>query len=366
MKIPSNQTKWPKNQNRTMGMTLVELMIGLVIAMILLAGVAEIFLGSKQTYRYQSGMARLQENGRYALDIFAEKIRMAGYMGCFSSDTGNLVNTVNGGGAVDYDFSKPIIAWEATTSGYQANKDASQWTDAGQVPADIQALINGTPAGTAFSDILVFTGVGNSGIRLDSAMPNTSAVVKVAMHSPQILFDDDILLVSDCKKSAIFQATNVTYPSGGGGGTAVNVVHNTGSGTPGNSQKELSNNGEAFDTDASIFTLEKTFYFIAPSALNNNNGDTVMALWRKVNANAAEEMVAGVGNLQLLMGEDIDDDKSADRYGAAHLVDFENVISVRMTLTANTVERINIKTNVSDAIRTQTFSQTVQVRNRSL
>ncbi len=343
------------------GLTLIELMIGLVIAMILLAGVAEIFLGSKQTYRYQSGMARLQENGRFALDIFAKKIRMAGYMGCFSSDTGSLVNTVNGGGAVDYDFSKPILAWQATPTNYAANKDATLWT--AQVPDDVRALINSTPLGTAFSDILVFTGAGSSGVRLASAMPDSSAALKVTQHSPAILADGDILLISDCQKSAIFQANNVTYPAGVGD---VNVVHNTGADTPGNSQKELSNDGSSFDEDASVFTLEKTYYFIAPSTINNNNNDKVMALWRKVNAAAPEELVAGVGNLQILIGEDIDDDKSADRYGAANLVDFEKVVSVRVSLDANTVERINIKANASDAIRTQTFVQTVQVRNRSL
>lgn len=344
------------------GLTLIELMIGLVIAMILLAGVAEIFLGSKQTYRYQSGMARLQENGRFALDIFAKKIRMAGYMGCFSSDTGSLVNTVNGGGPVEYDFSKPILAWQAATAtSYAANKDATLWT--AQVPADVRTLINSTPVGTAFSDILVFTGPGNSGVRLASAMPDSSAALKVAQHSPVILADGDILLISDCKKSAIFQANNVTYPVGVGD---VNVTHQTGSGTPGNSQKELSNDGSSFDKDASVFTLEKIYYFIAPSTIDNNSNDEVMALWRKVNAAAPQELVAGVGNLQILIGEDIDDDKSADRYGAANLVDFEKVVSVRVSLDANTVERINIKANASDAIRTQTFVQTVQVRNRSL
>ena len=345
------------------GMTLIELMIGLVIAMILLAGVAEIFLGSKQTYRYQAGMARMQENGRYTLSTVTEKIRMAGYMGCYSMDTSETVNTVNGGGAVEFDFSKPIVVWEATTTGYETNKDATLWT--AEVPDDVRLLINSTPSGTDFSDILIFTGAGNDGIRLASKMPDSSAVIKLVNHSPEVIFDDDILLVSDCQKSAIFQATNVTYPNSTS--PDVNVAHNAGGGgTPGNSTKDLTGDGSSFDSDASLFSIEKIYYFVAPSSVNNNSNDTVMALWRKVNANDPEELVAGVENFQLTLGEDIDDDKSADRYGTANIVDFENVVSVRVELDSNTVERINIKSNIDDAIPNQSFVQTVLVRNRSI
>ena len=351
------------------GMRLIELMIGMVIAMILLAGVAEIFFGSKQTYRYQEGMARLQENGRYTIDLMTGQIRMAGYMGCYSIDSGELVNTVNGGGNVEYDFSKPIIAWEVDDTGrsYESwDDDGTTKTYASDVPADVRTLISGTPSGTDFSDILVFTGAGNSGIRLASGMPLPSAVIKLVMHEEGTLKTGDILLVSDCQKSAIFQATQVTYPSGGGTGASVNVVHNTGSGTPGNSQKELSNNGENFAEDASLYTLQKIYYFIAPSATNNNQGDTVMALWRKVNDDNPEELVAGISNLNILIGEDVDADKSADRYGDAHIVNLENAISVRVELESDTVDRIKTQSGATDPIKALTFTQTVTVRNRAL
>ena len=348
--------------HKLQGMTLIELMIGLVISIILLAGVAEIFLGSKQTYRYQEGMARLQENGRYTLDTLSAKIRMAGYRGCYSSNATDQVNTVNGGGDVDYDFTTPIISWQANFSSYEANKDGTSY--GAEVPNDVRALIGSTPGGTSYSDILVFTGADNSGIRLATSMPSSSAVIKLLSHSPEVLFDDDILMISDCEKSAIFQATNVTYP---GGGANINVVHNTGgSSSPGNSTKDLTSGSSSFDTDASVFKLAKIYYFIAPSAINNNQGDTIMALWRKYNSSDPEEMVAGISNLQIVLGEDVDGDKSADRYGNANLVDFENVVSVRLKIDSDTVERINNKSSIGEAITEQTFTQTIAVRNRSI
>jgi len=61
------------------GFTLVEIMVAITLSLILLAGVMQIFLGSKTTYNLQNGLGRLQENARFALDIMAQNIGMAGY-----------------------------------------------------------------------------------------------------------------------------------------------------------------------------------------------------------------------------------------------------------------------------------------------
>lgn len=60
------------------GLTLVEIMIAITISLLLLAGVMQIFLGSKSSYNLQNGLGRLQENGRYAMDILDRNIGMAG------------------------------------------------------------------------------------------------------------------------------------------------------------------------------------------------------------------------------------------------------------------------------------------------
>ena len=67
------------------GVSLVELMVALVLSLILVAGVGQIYMGSKQTYRTQDGQSRLQENARYALEVLTRDIRSAGYLGCGTS-----------------------------------------------------------------------------------------------------------------------------------------------------------------------------------------------------------------------------------------------------------------------------------------
>lgn len=61
------------------GLTLVELMVALVLGLFLLAVVGTLFLGSKQTYRTQENLARMQENGRFVLDLLGRNVREAGY-----------------------------------------------------------------------------------------------------------------------------------------------------------------------------------------------------------------------------------------------------------------------------------------------
>ena len=71
------------NRHQT-GMTLIEIMIALLIGAFLLGGVLQIFIGSKQTYRMQEALSRLQENGRFAIDFIGQDIRMTSYWGCHS------------------------------------------------------------------------------------------------------------------------------------------------------------------------------------------------------------------------------------------------------------------------------------------
>lgn len=67
---------------RQQGLTLIEIMIALLLGAFLLGGVMGIFLNSKQTYRVQDALSRLQENGRFAMDFLVKDIRMTDYREC--------------------------------------------------------------------------------------------------------------------------------------------------------------------------------------------------------------------------------------------------------------------------------------------
>lgn len=64
--------------DRQTGFSLVELMIAITLGLIVLLAVGSIYIGSRQTYRVQEDNARIQEAGRYALEVIGRSIRQAG------------------------------------------------------------------------------------------------------------------------------------------------------------------------------------------------------------------------------------------------------------------------------------------------
>lgn len=78
----SGANPFPLSRNgRTgqLGFTLVELMIAITLGLVILLAVGSIYLGSRQTFRMQEENARLQETGRYALEVMGRSIRQAGF-----------------------------------------------------------------------------------------------------------------------------------------------------------------------------------------------------------------------------------------------------------------------------------------------
>ena len=63
---------------RQKGLTLVELMIAITLGLIVLLAIGSIYINSRQTYRVQEDNARLQEAGKYALEVLGRSIRQAG------------------------------------------------------------------------------------------------------------------------------------------------------------------------------------------------------------------------------------------------------------------------------------------------
>lgn len=61
------------------GFSILEVLIAIVISMIMLAGVLQIFLNSKNVYNIESNFANLQENGRFATTYLARIVRLSGY-----------------------------------------------------------------------------------------------------------------------------------------------------------------------------------------------------------------------------------------------------------------------------------------------
>ena len=77
--------------SRMRGFTLLELMISMLLGLLVLIGITTLVMNTGKANREQASIARLQENGRFALNRIAADLRMAGaqYCGSFSNEPGS-------------------------------------------------------------------------------------------------------------------------------------------------------------------------------------------------------------------------------------------------------------------------------------
>ena len=345
------------------GLTLVETMIALTLSLLLLAGVLRIFIANKQTYKVQDAMARVQEDGRFALHFLSDDVRMAGFMGCTSVNGGlNVTNNVqvSGHGNTNYNGSTDTViqGFDGTSAllGFSYTSGTLPTT-----PIDLSAMgltgdgvVGGTFGAVMKNTDILFIRRTTSceGSNVTSTVTN-SAQIQIADNTDCNIQQNDIVMVSDCKNADIFGVSNQTTsgPS--------NIAH----GSNWNLTPQLAN---GYGPDARIYRMLADVYYIGVG----KSGQP--ALFKRsliLGQMSSKELVEGVENMTILYGEDTSSptDGIPDIYTTAGSVtDFENVISVRINVTARTLED-NVATSVSgsgDRRIRRSFTTTIGIRNR--
>lgn len=95
------------------GLSLIELMIAMALSLLLMLGVLQIFLSSKQTYTTNSALSRVQESGRFAMDFIGYDLRNAGYRGECLADVNSLVATPTDD---RFNLNVAMKGWDAQTN----------------------------------------------------------------------------------------------------------------------------------------------------------------------------------------------------------------------------------------------------------
>jgi len=77
------------------GISLIEILVSLLLGMFLSAGIVVTYLESKRNYATEEEMARIQENGRYTLNLLKRELMLAGFFGGYLSPEEIAVSSVN-------------------------------------------------------------------------------------------------------------------------------------------------------------------------------------------------------------------------------------------------------------------------------
>lgn len=339
------------------GLTLVELMVAITIGLIITAAVAQIYISSRATYTLEEGLARVQENGRFAVEFLAYDLRMAGYAGCNSRlPATSIRNNVAGADESNSMMTGGLRGYRYTGSG---GNTVGDWTPA--LPAGFFANGDVTP----YTDVIVVQYGSTIDTTLTGNMGVENAQIQIATNaaSRMSIQDNDVLIVSDCLNADIFRANNVSK-----GAVTTTIAHPMSVNTSVNLSK-------AYTADAQLMKLVSHAYYIAPSQDGQQS-----ALFRRELVPTGPpnrvELVQGIEDMRLVYAEDTDANGVPDIYRApGSVANWTDVIGVRVgvlartpTVTAgqdqNAYELAGITVPAkNDNFRRHAFNATIQFRN---
>ncbi|MDP2904120.1 MAG: PilW family protein [Methylovulum sp.] len=96
------------------GLTLIELMVAMLIGLFLIGGVVQIFISTKQTYRLQENLSRVQENGRFAMNFIGKDLRRADFRAC-PAENPSVPNAVTGANDAGANASDTVtVTWSTS------------------------------------------------------------------------------------------------------------------------------------------------------------------------------------------------------------------------------------------------------------
>ncbi len=335
---------------RISGFSLVELMVSMLIGLIILGALITIFANNGATYKQDEGMARIQENGRIALEFLAHDIRMAGSTGCIRNPPGSgLYSTVNNSGSNSgpmYSFGDGIQGYEAAgtapgqTYAYASSNPSPATSTGTWTPLlDSNLLpLNGLKYATAGSDVLVVSYIDPNTTITTQNPANDSAQIFLTPQS--LLKPGQIVVISDCTLATMFQITAINS-------TGTNLSHTT-SGTPGNvcsvwGSTQCPGN-PAYQAGAQVNVFRAVAYFVGQDPNNPSYGPTLFQAYLNTNAGGSatitpQPVAQGVENMQILYGVDTTTPSGAPTNGNANeyltannVTDWTKVVSVRLAL----------------------------------
>ncbi|CAK0751774.1 type IV pilus assembly protein PilW [Gammaproteobacteria bacterium] len=373
-----------KIQQRTIrrwnGLSLVEVMVGVTVGLILMTGVIQIFIGNKQTYRFHEALSRIQENGRFALEMLTNNIRMTDFSGCSSTNT--VINVLN-----------------PNTAGAWAWNGADWWKNFGSTGAAVgdQFLslvgydgdqpfpVTGTNTTARFiasggdrisgTDAIISLG-GRGGYFITATAPAASppSFTLTTRTRPigTTLGVSDFVIVCDTTWTSIFQVSTVNT-------NQINYSADN-STNPGNA---VTNLGTNYGINATMVDYVPTAFYVGTSV----SGTTRSLYQIQIAGNSIipMEIVEGVEDMQILYGIDTGTDNIIDQYvTATNVANWARVLSVRIHILLSSLNEDNlvkqsqtyIFPNDADGVTAgrintptdrriyQVFSTTIGIRNR--
>jgi len=274
-----------------------------------------------------TGMARIQDSGRVALDIVSYGTRMAGYDGC-RDETKDAV-TVQA-------LNPPTVLLPADAIWGSEVGDNNSWNPA--VHPDLDILGGLVKDNT---DVLYIQHGSGRSTNLQTDMAGGGDDV-VLPSNPDQLGVNDLVMISNCISTDIFRATGVAVDNATG---VTTISHGTAGNTQSNFNTVYTGTGIMSSVSVRVMKFEANAYFVGDSGRDTPSGEDIFSLFVLDRAvpprGRVTELVEGVENLQILYGENMQPESATPvlRYVPAdEVTDMNNVLSVQLGLLIATAD----------------------------
>lgn len=325
------------------GVSLIELMIALVLGLLVVGAAIGIFVSNRQVFRSADNLSFVQENGRVAFELLARELRQTASSPCSAKVP--IVNVLNNTAAWGTDWGDGIRGYD------------------GQAGQALPTVTTGTVARNRIA--------GTDAVELRSGASGDVTVTEHKEHAAQFkvnttahgLVDGDIVMVCDFVQAAILQITNANSSN-------VTIVHNTGTGTPGNCSRSLKyprqipcienphDHWYTYRPNSVIAKLKATAWYVGVSTSDPTRRSLYQVMLTSSGASPAstvQEVAEGVQDMQLQYLSN----GGTDYQDANAVANWAQVTAVRVVLTLQSNERID------GAPVVRTIAHTVTIRNRN-
>lgn len=332
MKIPGRQSL---GSTRILGLSLVELMVCLVLGVLFSAAVVSAYLGAKRTYFYDEQMARMQENGRYALRLLSRELALAGFFGGVPTLSGVAPAPVG------------------------TDCSSERWALDARDPVE---LVNDYPGESPPVSLRMFS--------------------LTCLDGAAIVPDTDLLVIkrTAAQASLYLGAPAATLTPA----TSESWFLRTESGSPSGWEKlrpiDLHDAGRASPTRSYWEAITRIFYVRSYSESGSEGEDLPTLCMETLAGDAMTSrcLVEGVESMQLEFGVDTDDDGAPNQYlTAPGAGEMRQVVAVKIHLLLRSIARLTGHRDVKtyrlghkelpargDAYLRRVFSSTVLLRNK--
>lgn len=376
-------TSFKKQSNRPSrrdgGFSLVELLVSMVIALIIMAGVLQSFLASRTSFEFNEELAFIQDNARYATSFLTRELRAAGYFGC---DMNNAVMT----NSIAGNYNGLL-----TTGGLEGFEGGVSPTN-----ANFPALYRGQIWGNTDSVIIRRADEDNSFV-VQSHNPSSATIQIVGTHAftPGTVF---AIADANCSSVGMFAMSGPTNNNA----NAQQVVHNKGNAATENCTKSVKGTGNAgtdsdnsgaydcgdncgtntcdwsagsgYGPDSKLLAMSAKAFYISGSTADPTMPALFMQRLTGGGNIAREELVAGVEDFQLEYGFSNTGLPPANRFVSAdnlNPADWADVVAVRVNMLARSENpvleqnepRTYLGVNYNDRFLRQLITTTVLIRN---